>query len=195
MSGFRKFFAGASMFAGIVFVCGSAEADISAALKMCVDCHGEDGRGTESDIPIIAGIPAPVQEDALYEYIDGARHCGNKPLMCKIVSRLSEDQVTELAAHFAAMPYEAAGEAFDSALALQGRTIHMDNCAICHGEDDHGDGEASILHGQKKDYLRYALKQYAAGERSQLDAMKSKTSALSEDDIEALLNYYASYGQ
>jgi len=37
------------------------------------------------------------------------------------------------------------------------------------------------------------LQQYAAGERSQLPAMEKKTSVLSSDDIEALLNYYASY--
>ncbi|MDH5345955.1 MAG: cytochrome c, partial [Gammaproteobacteria bacterium] len=167
----------------------------SAALKMCVNCHGEDGMGTETDTPIIAGIPAVVQEDALYAYADGDRHCGNKPLMCNIVTRLTEDQVTELAAHFAAMPYKPAGEEFDAALAEQGKAIHMENCAICHGENDPGDAEASILHGQKKDYLRYALQQYAAGERAQLPAMESKTGALSGGDIEALLNYYASYGR
>jgi len=174
---------------------GPAAADLSAALKMCVNCHGEDGMGTETDTPIIAGIPAVVQEDALYAYADGDRHCGNKPLMCNIVTRLTEDQVTELAAHFAAMPYKPAGEEFDAALAEQGKAIHMENCAICHGENDPGDAEASILHGQKKDYLRYALQQYAAGERAQLPAMESKTGALSGGDIEALLNYYASYGR
>lgn len=163
-------------------------------LKICSTCHGEDGRGVESDIPIIAGIPAVAQEDALFAYLDGDRQCGSKPLMCKSVSRLTEDQIVELAAHFSAMPYAAAGEEFDPALAETGKTIHKENCAICHGEDD-PDGEASILHGQRKAYLRYALQQYAAGERTQDSVMQKKTSALSSDDIEALLNYYASYQQ
>jgi len=184
---------GLTILASAWLLAGPASADVSAQLAMCKDCHGEDGRGNETDIPIIAGIPALVQEDALFEYIDGERNCGNKPLMCKIVSRLTEEQVTELAEHYAAMPYQAAGEDFDAALADAGKAIHMENCAICHGKDDPGDGEASILHGQKKDYLRYALHQYAAGERKQLEAMQGKTSALSSDDIEALLNYYASY--
>jgi len=178
----------------ITVLVAPARADVSGVMKFCIDCHGDDGRGSESDIPIIAGIPAIVQEDALFEYLDGERNCGNKPLMCKVVSRLTEEQITELAEHFAAMPYEPAGEDFDASLAEQGKAIHMENCAICHGEDDPGDAEASILHGQKKDYLRYALHQYAAGERVQLDAMKDKTSALSPDEIEALLNFYASYG-
>lgn len=172
---------------------GQVSADVSGVLRLCTGCHGEDGKGTEADIPIIAGIPAIVQEDALYAYADGGRKCGDKPMMCKSAERLTEDQIVELAAHFAAMPYAAAGEEFDTALAATGQTIHAENCAICHGADDPGDAEASILHGQRKEYLRHVLQEYAAGERNQLPAMQKKTSELSSEDIEALLNYYASY--
>lgn len=179
--------------AGLLGAAAPGSADVGGMLKICVNCHGEDGRGTESDTPIIAGIPAVVQEDAIYAYIDGDRHCGLKPMMCKAVGRLDEEQVVELAEHFAAMPYAPANEEFDAALASRGKTLHDDACAICHGAEDPGDAEASILHGQRKDYLRYALQQYAAGERKQLPAMAKKTSVLSGDDIEALLNYYASY--
>ncbi len=180
-------------FVALFFVCGAVWADVSGMLKICSKCHAEDGRGVESDIPIIAGIPAVVQEDALYAYLDGDRQCGYKPLMCKSASRLTEEQIVELAAHYAAMPFAAAGEEFDAALAEAGKAIHMADCAICHGKEPPGDEEASILHGQRKDYLRYALQQYAAGERTQLPAMEQKISALSGDDIEALVNYYASY--
>lgn len=162
-------------------------------LKMCVNCHGEDGLGTESDTPIIAGIPAAVQEDALFAYLDGDRDCGSKPMMCKMVSRLSEDQIVELAAHYSAMPFSPAGEDFDPGLAEKGKAIHQENCAICHGEDDSGDGEASILHGQRMGYLRYALQQYAATKRKQLPAMEKKAVELTPDDIEVLVNYYASH--
>jgi len=172
---------------------GTAVADIDGTLNMCSLCHGENGIGTESDVPIIAGIPAIVQEDALFAYLDGDRDCGTKPMMCSVVSNLSEDQIVELAEHFGAMPYVPAEEEFDVAMAEAGSTIHQANCAICHGQENPGDAEASILHGQRKDYLRYALQQYAAGKRQQLPAMETKTVALSAEDIEALLNYYASY--
>ncbi len=181
------------VFAVLLVLYGPVWADVSGMLMICSNCHGEDGRGVESDIPIIAGIPAVIQEDALYAYLDGDRQCASKPLMCKAASSLTEDQIVELAAHFAAMPYAAAGEEFDATLAQAGKAIHLANCALCHGQDDPGDAEASILHGQRKDYLRYALQQYAAGERLQLPAMEKKTKLLSSDDIEALLNYYASY--
>lgn len=170
-------------------------ADNGVALGLCVNCHGEDGIGTDSGVPIIAGIPAIVQEDALYAYIDGDRDCVDMPLMCNIVSRLSEQQVVELAGYYAALPFQPAGEDFDAALAARGKATHLQNCAICHGENDPGDGEASILHGQRKDYLRYVMQEYAAGERAQLPPMESAMRALSAEDIEALVNYYASEGR
>lgn len=169
-------------------------------LKMCIDCHGEDGLGIDSDlpfIPIIAGLNVAVQEDALFAYADGARNCASTPMMCKLVSRLTEDQIVEYAAHFSALPYIAAGEDFDAALAESGQKIHKGSCAKCHGADDPSEADNSIgagrLHGQRKNYLRFTLEQYAAGERDQLPAMEKVTTPLSADDIEALVNYYASY--
>ena len=175
----------------LAFCSGGAGADNT--LKMCVNCHGEDGRGTDPEVPIIAGIQAVIQEDALYAYADGDRDCGSKPMMCKMSARLTDEQVTQYAEHFAVMPFVPAGEDFDAALAETGKAIHMEQCAICHGEDDPGDGESSILHGQRMAYLRYAMQKYAAAERKQLPAMEKKIVALTPEDIEALVNYYASY--
>jgi len=165
--------------------------------KMCIDCHGEDGLGTESNMPIIAGETATIQEDAIYAYADGDRTCVSTPMMCKIASRLTDEQIVEYAAHFAQLPYKPAQEEFDPALAEAGQKIHASSCAKCHGADGPGEADDSIgaskLHGQRKDYLRYALERYAAGERNQLPAMEKVTVPLSADDIEALVNYYASY--
>jgi sulfide dehydrogenase cytochrome subunit len=184
----------AASLTGLLVVGGLATADVGGVLTLCAGCHGEDGRGTDADTPIIAGIPAIVQEDAIFAYIDGDRNCGSKPMMCKAVAKLTEDQVVELAEHFSAMPFVPAGEEFDPALAERGEKIHAESCAICHAAGDPSEAEASILHGQRMGYLRYALQQYVAGERLQAPAMEKKTSGLSEDDIEALLNYYASSG-
>jgi len=104
-------------------------------LKMCTKCHGEDGLGTESDMPIIAGLEAAIQEDALFAYADGGRNCSATPMMCKMVSRLTEEQIIEYAAHFAALPYKASGEEFDAALAQAGKKIHQNGCARCHGPE------------------------------------------------------------
>lgn len=174
------------------FIQQIAHADISAVLPMCTGCHGADGVGIEANIPTIGGIPATLQEDALYAYKDGDRQCGAVPLMCNIVAGLTEEQVTELAAHYSAMTYKASNEEFDAALAEQGKAIHDADCMICHGNDP-GTAQFGVLHGQRMDYLRFSLSQYAAGERTQMPMMEAKTTSLTADQIEALVNYYASY--
>jgi sulfide dehydrogenase cytochrome subunit len=161
---------------------------------MCAGCHGADGvSGAIPDAPIIGGLMAEVQEDALYAYQEGARKCAPPGVMCQIVASLSENDIAELAAHFAAMPYKPAGEDFDAALAAKGEEIHEDNCGICHGIHEPGDPGSSIIHGQKIAYLRHVMQQYAAGEREQAPPMQAAISALAPEQIEALANFYASY--
>lgn len=164
----------------------------SGMFKMCTNCHGEDGVSQDSRYPSIAGIPAEIQEDALYAYRDGGRNCGQVPMMCKMASKISDDQITEYSAQFAEMTFRPAEQPFDADLAAKGEVLHNDNCLPCHGEGP-ADAESSILHGQWADYLRYALSQYAAGEREQMPMMKKRTETLTEADIEALVNFYASY--
>jgi len=186
-------FLGAIAFSTLLILCGPvwAQGDVT----LCEGCHGADGRGGDAKTPIIAGLPDVVQEDALFAYLDGDRTCEFNPMKCTMVANLSEDQIIDGAAHFSAMPYAAAGEEFDTALAEAGKAIHDESCAKCHGADGPDDNAmGGPLHGQRKEYLRYALEQYAAGNRIQLPAKEKKLSALTADDKEALLNYYASYG-
>lgn len=86
-----------------------------------------------------------------------------------------------------------AGEDFDAALAAEGKEIHKEKCAICHGMDDPGDAASSILHGQKMAYLRNVMLQYTAGEREQLPPMQANISASTPEQTEAIFNYYASF--
>ena len=180
---------------GLIIFSGPAMADAAQSLPMCAGCHGADGAsGITPDTPTIAGLDAGVIEDAMFAYMDGGRKCmPSGAMMCQITTSLSEDDIVELAAHFAEMPYKPAGEAFDAALAATGEEIHENNCGMCHGLHEPGDPQFSIVHGQKMAYLRGVIQQYAAGERDQLAPMQAAISALTPEEIEALVNYYASY--
>ena len=188
----KKLLATGSIF-GLIFLSGQVLGDAAQHLPLCNGCHGADGvSGPLPDVPIIAGIAAAVQEDALWAYQDGARQCWAPGVMCQVVGSLSDDDIAELAAHYAELPYKPEGEDFDAALAAEGKQIHEQSCGICHGMDE-PIAEASILHGQKMAYLRNVLVQYAAGEREQLPPMQAAISALTPEQIEAILNYFASY--
>jgi len=172
---------------------GSASADVSGVLKMCTNCHGDNGVSTQEATPTIGGIFAEYQENALRHYRDGSRSCVDTPMMCKAAKRLSDEQIEELAHYFGDMPYHPAKQEFDADLAAKGKELHdSSGCAMCHG-DSPDDADSAILHGQKKAYLSMTLKAYAADERDQPRAMSKAIKTMSPEDLEALTNYYASF--
>ncbi|HXQ30657.1 MAG TPA: c-type cytochrome [Steroidobacteraceae bacterium] len=180
------------LLAGLALGAATAQAADAELLGKCTICHGDRGVSDESAYPSIAGLPARLQADALRSYRDGARDCGPVARMCKIVVGMTDQQIKELAEHFAAFPFKRAQQPFKPGLVEQGRQLHEDYCAVCHGENP-ADAEKSILHGQWADYLRYALSQYRSGHRKQPPSMRRQTEKLSDQDIEAIVNYYASY--
>jgi len=163
-----------------------------ALLEKCTICHGEQGVSAEAAYPTIAGLPLKLQMDALRAYRDGTRDCGPVPRMCKIVVGMTDDQVKELATHFSTFPYKPAVQPFKAELVEKGRQLHEDYCAVCHGETP-ADADKSILQGQWAEYLRYAIGQYRSGHRKQPPTMRRQTEKLTDQDIDALVNYYASY--
>ena len=168
------------------------------ALQACFGCHGADGMGkADPMIPVIAGMPAPHIEEAIYAYVDGARQCVREPLMCETVAGLSESEVSAAAEYFAAQERNYNLEAYDEALAEKGAILHGRHCAACHlpPHDENVDYAVGIpLHGQRSDYIRYALGAYFGGKREPLlEAMAHEIRQLEPEDFDALVNYYSSY--
>ncbi|MDH3620063.1 MAG: hypothetical protein OER91_04175 [Gammaproteobacteria bacterium] len=169
-----------------------------AIVEACKSCHAEDGSGVGKQVvPIIAGMPAVHIEEALYAYKDGARQCVEEPVMCDTAKLLTDEDVADLAEHYAAIARPSLDEKIDDAQASLGEPVHRKLCARCHVPPDHpdvGDVLGPPLHGQRADYLRYALEAYLSGTRENLlDEMKEKISLLDAGDVEALAHYYGSY--
>jgi sulfide dehydrogenase cytochrome subunit len=178
--------------------------DLAGVIETCNGCHGNDGVSQWSDVPTIAGIDEFAHADALYIYRDEARPCEQSTFrqgdtdraptsMCAVTADLSDEVIDALGAHYAGLPFVAAKQDFDATLAAAGQEIHERDCGLCHsaGGSDPAD-EASILAGQWTGYMATTFAQYRAGERDQPAPMQKKLDALSDDDVEALLHYYAS---
>ena len=177
---------------------GAAAEELSTVIEICVVCHGVDGSGAGfDDVPIIAGTPAAHIEEAVFAYQDETRRCVNEPAMCVAVERLTEQEVIFAAEHYAAMPRISSEEDFNKHLAAAGERIHGEHCSKCHlspDDENIGDALGIPLHGQRKKYLKFALKAYFDGDRlSLIPLMAEKIAMLDEDDVEALIHYYASY--
>lgn len=185
----------------LVLLCWTLPASANEAPAVdagCVDCHGADGLASENlNAPVIAGMPAAHIEEAIYAYHDGARQCRFEPMMCETVLHTSDERIADLAEYYAALPRDSSREPFDADLAANGKEIHAALCSGCHlrpDDPDVGDALGIPLHGQRGAYIRYALMSYIDGRRENLlEAMGLKLQQLEDGDIDALVNYYASY--
>jgi cytochrome subunit of sulfide dehydrogenase len=187
-----------------LFASAAMAADLDAVVEGCNGCHGDNGVSQWTDVPTIAGISEFVHSDALYIFRDEARPCTeseyrqgdtSKPAttMCAVTAELSDDMIDEIAAHYAGLPFVAAKQDFDADLAAAGKAIHDAECDRCHSEGGaNPEDDASILAGQQMGYLEDTLAEYRAGEREQPKKMEEKLNALSDDDVKALVHYYAS---
>ncbi len=168
------------------------------AVDACVECHGADGMGKgDPMVPVLAGIPAGHIEEAIFAYVDGARRCVREPRMCETVAELDEDTVFEIANYYGAKERQALEQSYDEELASQGAALHRSHCGACHARPDSDDAQWAVgipLHGQRREYLRFAIEAYLAGDREALlPAMAHELDELEPGDIGALVNYYASY--
>lgn len=179
-------------------------ADLESLTNDCDGCHGDSGVSQWSDMPSIAGIDEFAHSEALFIYRDNARPCAKSEYrlgdttrppsdMCSLTMDLTDKDIEALAAHYAALPFVPAAQAFDADLAADGAVIHESECGLCHtdGGSNPAD-EASILAGQWIGYLERSFLEYRSGERDAPPWMKQKMDALNDDDVQALLNYYAS---
>ena len=183
--------------AAILFLPASVLADPSTWDK-CAECHGTDGMGQGNPmVPVIAGMPAAHIEEAIFAYVDGARHCVREPRMCETVAALTESEVAEVAEFYSAKTRGPSREEFDLALAAEGEVLHRRHCSLCHLPPDHenvADALGIPLHGQRSEYLRFAIEAYFAGDREALlDVMAEEIRQLKAGDLGALVNYYSSY--
>lgn len=168
-------------------------------IETCKSCHAEDGAGVgKANVPIIAGMPAVHIEEALYAYKDGARPCLEETFMCDTIELLSDEEIADLAEHYAALPRNSLDdEPFDAELAAIGAEVHRKLCARCHlppDDPDVGEVLGPPLHGQRSAYLTYAIQAYLDGARENLlPEMEEKIRLLDDGDVEVLVNYYVSY--
>jgi cytochrome c553 len=80
---------------------GSAEAG-QAKSATCVACHGADGNSVNPEWPSIAGQHASYLEKQLHMFKSGARQ---NVLMSPMASGLSDEDIADLAAYYAAQPH------------------------------------------------------------------------------------------
>lgn len=192
----------------MILVCTTLTYDAMAStaelIASCTHCHGTKGVSTEKDMPTIAGMSAAFIEQSLFAYLDdlrpaqsGAYRSGDTTRpdtdMKTLTQRLSEQQIQQVSQYFSQQDFVAAEQTFEQPLAQIGKRIHQMKCEKCHeaggsvAEDDSG-----LLSGQWTSYLKQSFADYRNKTRHSERKMERAVINLSDQEIQALLHFYAS---
>jgi sulfide dehydrogenase cytochrome subunit len=190
---------------GLVLAAGARAAEISKLVDACTKCHERDGASRDPNMPIIGGYSQAYLVSSLTAYKKKTRTCPEIEYlhedrqvkltdMCRIAKTLSTTDIEKLAKYYSEQRFRRANQDFDPELAKKGQQIHERNCEKCHSESGSvASDDSGILAGQWTPYLRHQFFAFYSEKRKLADKMKPKFDKLDKTDMEALLNYYASF--
>ncbi|MCO6440070.1 MAG: cytochrome c4 [Nitrococcus mobilis] len=164
---------------------------------VCAGCHGSDGNSPSGQFPSLAGQHASYLYEQLRYFKSGQR---KNPIMQPQAANLSDQDMQDLAAYFAAQPLRVG--AADKALVEQGEQLFRGGlsakgvpaCTGCHGPAGLGNPPAKYprISGQKAAYLVQQLQDYRAGKRGGYPrgkVMQGVAAGLADEEIEALASF------
>jgi cytochrome c553 len=166
----------------------------------CASCHGEAGVAPSRNYPHLAGQRAEYTYKMLVDYKDYRRDegGGRAQIMVRLSQILSKQQMADLAAYYDSLPLpEGNGEVTETPLLVRkGDTKRLlTPCASCHGVNgEGGKNETPALAGQVKDYFIRTMHTFKERRRDNdtEEGMSQFVHDLTEQEIEALADYYAS---
>jgi sulfide dehydrogenase cytochrome subunit len=181
----------------------SMSAGIDQVIKDCDGCHGKDGNSETGEVPSIAGMSVVYLQDTMdaykTDYRPGLKYTpkgGTETDMNELSKKLSKDDISAVAEHYAGLTFKPVSQSVDAALAAKGKEIFESTCDKCHskGGTDAGD-DAGILGGQWKPYLQEQMKLFSEGKRPMPKKKEKKFSKLSDADKAAVVEFLAGGGK
>jgi cytochrome c553 len=165
-------------------------ADLAA--HRCVNCHGDNGRSEQLDIPSLAGQPAGFITLQMILFREGIRQV---PAMAAFAEGLPDKDIEDMAAFFAGLPPGPSPDRppRDAALYAAGQALSGPrHCGSCHLPNYAGREQVPRLAAQREEYLGRAMQEYRDGTRVGVDTqMNGAVVGLSDRDIAALAHYLA----
>lgn len=167
------------------------EAGKSLAQKICVRCHGMDGRGVKDSIPNLAAQIETYLLKSFQTYDHGKRTRSTGDVM-EVAKELTPKELRNVLGYYASLPPLSNTENMNARYSHYDRGEELSKpCARCHGTD--GNPTAAglpRLAGQHPQYLIKAIKNYQDGTRT-MPTMHEKLTALSQADLENIALFFA----
>jgi cytochrome c553 len=173
---------------------------------MCASCHGEAGVSPSRNWASLAGQKAPYTYKMMLDYQDSRRAESFKQsdIMVQIAQLMNHQDMADVAAYYASLPLPAPiarerpiAPATNKVVRFGDVSRLVTACASCHGTKGQGGmNETPAIAGQVKDYFIRTMQAYKHNDRTNdlHQGMAQFTKGLTDGEIEALADYYASLG-
>ncbi len=171
--------------------------NIADKIVLCASCHGNEGQASNPEWPHIAGQHPGYFSKQLQDFQNPKKR--SSPLMSAISSTLTDDEIVELAKHYAQLT-PALGVTPKKFVARGQQLYRMGDslkkipaCIACHGPQGQGNDWAGfpVLSGQHPTYTITQLRAFKDKTRTNdmRQIMQDICSRLDEADIVALAHY------
>jgi sulfide dehydrogenase cytochrome subunit len=194
LSKISAFVATCGLLAGTYSIAGSAP-DPAVLSNPCAGCHGTDGASL-GPAPVIGGLSKVYLEQTMNNYKRGQSY---STIMSRIAKGYDAAEIKAMASFFASKPWVSGKQEVDPKLVAKGQTLHMrKGCLGCHGLTGIPPSLTTPiprLAGQYAEYLVLQMQDYQDPAVSISPAampMRLMLKDLSEEDLTALANFYAS---
>lgn len=173
---------GAAMVLMVAALSHAAEGDPAAGKRKTVTCNACHGQSGFKSMPRLGGQSAAYLIAALRAYKEDRRAHAT---MRDVAHALSERDIADLAAHYAAVP-KAVGDGIATAPDV------VEPCTACHGASgaQPAASEVALIAGQSAGYLDQTLREYKSGVRPH-PVMQEQARALDDAQILELVAWYA----
>lgn len=169
-----------------------ARPTLAERLVLCGACHGNGGPAATPLTPLLGGQPRLFLENQLVIIREGLR---DVPAMGALMKDIGDEEIGELAKHYAAQPARRPAPPSQPARSQAGAEIAKRLlCGTCHLPTYAGQQQVPRLAGQDEGYLVHSMKQFRDKPGPGRDTIMAATlRGLSDDELASLAHHLAHF--
>jgi cytochrome c553 len=192
--GVMKFFCLVLFFAVLGISLAHAAPDIAAGERkaaLCMACHGLNGNSVNPEFPSLAAQAPLYIYYQLLQFREGRRA---SPIMANFAKPLTDADMKDIGAYFAAQKSVGAGEKIADATIEAGKAVAArSHCGSCHMPTYVGQNHIPRVAGLPVEYSATQMRGFKTGARQDIDGtMASAAQPLTEKEILDVAGYLAS---
>lgn len=156
----------------------------------CAGCHGTHGASAGLTMPSLANQSKKAIVEAMKKFKSGERP---STVMGRLAKGYSDADFEAMGEFFSRQKLHATNQSLDQKKVDKGGLLAEKHCQRCHIEDGkEGKDDSPVMASQWLPYLQMQMDEYVSGKRKMPEKMAEKVKPLSKEELDALLQFYAS---